>query len=83
MQTALFINWHIGHGSRWKDWQHAWRNWMLKALKDNRWNLNRAGAASPASNSRPLFIPSRAEAASIQAKGLTVEEWADHNGYRI
>lgn len=30
-ETEKFKNWHLARGSKFKDWEAAWRNWMLKA----------------------------------------------------
>jgi len=35
LETEKFINYHQSRGTKFKDWQAAWRNWMLKAQEYN------------------------------------------------
>lgn len=50
--TEQFVNHHLGHDSRWKDWQRAWMNWVLRAAHDNPKALN----ARATTSSRPQTL---------------------------
>jgi hypothetical protein len=47
-ETEKFLDYHRAKGSRFKDWDAAWKNWMRNAVKWNKQPVNAPGVASTA-----------------------------------
>lgn len=59
LETENFIDYHLGHQTRWIDWDRAWKTWVRRAAQYNSVALNYGRPSLSLVPDRPSMVDDR------------------------